>query len=127
MMAIAGLFAIMAIPTSSVFAAFPEFETIMYDGVEYRTLVPPSESSQGLDDYYPITNGVSGQLGIIAVAPGDPDYDGGHWATYDVTFIVTPYQLNSEADVLAAETAGDVTIDRVTVEKFLCPVILAIP
>ena len=127
MMAIAGLFATMAIPTSSVFATPTVFGELLYDGVVYRTLVPPSESKLGLDAYYPIIGGVSGQLGIIAVAPGDVDYHGGHWAQYDVTFNVAPYQLNSEADVLTAESLGDVTIDRVTVEKFICPVILGDP
>ena len=35
---------------------------------------------------------------------------------------VTPYLLTSEAAVLAAGMAGDVTIDRVAANDFKCPI-----
>jgi len=120
-MAIAGLFAIMAVPASSAFAAKPGFGMLYYEDEIVRTVVPPSEIKKGLDDFYVVTNGMDGQLGIAAVAPGDRDYHGGHWIVNEVTFNVEPYSLTSEQAVLDAETAGDVTIDR-NVSAFLCPI-----
>ena len=59
---------------------------------------------------------------MAAVAPGDTDYHGGHWAFHSVTWNVASYPLTSEAEVLAAAAAGDVTITRVPENDFLCPV-----
>ena len=94
---------------------------LYYEGEIVRTVVPPSEIKKGLDDFYVVTNGVSDQLGIAAVAPGDRDYHGGHWIVNEVTFNVAPYPLTSEQAVLVAEGSGDVTIQR-NVSAFLCPI-----
>ena len=94
-----------------------------YQGTVVRTVVPPSASPQeGRDNFYMVTNGVSGQKGVVAVAPGDIDYHGGHWAVYGVTFTVAPYLLTSEAAVQAAEAAGDVTVIRNAAADFKCPI-----
>lgn len=55
-------------------------------------------------------------------SPGDSDYNGGHWEVHEVTFVdgVTPQQFMSDADVLAAAAAGDLTIGGV-VKYFQCP------
>ena len=121
MATIAGVFALMAIPAGSAFAATPGFGMLFYDGEIVRTVVPPSEIKKGLDDFYVVTNPADGQLGIASVAPGDRNYHGGHWIVNEVTFIVAPYLLDSEQAVLDAETAGDVSIDR-NVAAFLCPI-----
>jgi hypothetical protein len=119
--AIAGMIAVLAIPASSAFAATPAFGMLYYEGEIVRTVVPPSEAKRGLDDLYTVTNGVTGQLAIAAVAPGDKDYHGGQWTVNEVTFNVDPYSLISEQAVLDAEATGDVTIDR-NVAAFLCPI-----
>ena len=121
MTAIAGIFALLAIPASSAFAATPGFGMLYYEGEIVRTVVPPSEIKKGLDDFYAVTNPATGQLGIAAVAPGDRDYHGGHWIVNEVTFNVEPYLLASEQAVLDAETEGDVSINR-NVSAFLCPI-----
>jgi hypothetical protein len=94
-----------------------------YEGDVLRTVVPPSAfPNEGTDNFYGITGGVSGQKSVVAEAPGDPGYNGGHWAFHSVTWNVTPYLLTSEADVLAAEGSGDVTVTRLPSMDFLCPI-----
>lgn len=88
-----------------------------------RTVVPPASSPRtGRDNFYAITNGVAGQKDVVGVAPGDTDYHGGHWKFHAVMFTVAPYLLTSEAAVLAAESAGDVTITRDPDADFKCPI-----
>ena len=63
-----------------------------------------------------------GQLAVAAVGPGDPGYHGGKWAFHSVTWNVAPHLLTSEAEVLAAQGAGDVSIDRIPANDFKCPI-----
>ena len=94
-----------------------------YNGAVVRTVVPPSAfPNGGIDNFYAVGGGVAGQKAIVAVAPGDANYHGGHWAFYSVTWNTTPYLLTSEAAVLAAKVSGDVTITRVPANDFLCPI-----
>lgn len=95
-----------------------------YQGEMVRTVVPPASTPQeGRDNFYAFPSGAAaGQKGVVAVAPGDQDYHGGHWAFYAVTFNVIPYLLTSEEDVLAAADAGDVSITRVPANDFRCPI-----
>ncbi len=116
---------ILALPVSSVFAATPGFGNLYYNGNIVRTVVPPAEfPNTGIDNFYKVTNGATGQLGIASVAPGADGYHGGHWAVFLVTFIPdkTPVLLTSEAAVLAAQSAGTVTVTRNASADFLCPV-----
>ena len=102
-------------------AATPTFGELYYNGEIVRTLVPPAEiTREGVDNLYAIPN----QLAVTAVAPGDRNYHGGHWAVHSVTWNegVTPYLLTSADEVLEAEAARDVTITRVPGNDFLCPV-----
>jgi hypothetical protein len=109
-------------------SARPEFVfpggCCFYEGQMVRTVVPPASTPQeGRDNFYAFPNGAAaGQKGVVAVAPGDLDYHGGHWAFYAVTFNVTPYLLTSEAAVLAAASAGDVSVARVPANDFKCPI-----
>jgi hypothetical protein len=99
------------------------FGNLYYDGEIVRTVVPPAAMPfQGRDNLYPIMNGVGSQLPVAAVAPGDRDYHGGQWAVHLVDWNVDPYLLTSEAEVLAAADAGDVTITRVPENDFKCPI-----
>ena len=116
---------ILAASTGAAFAAKPGFGNLYYEGEIMRTLVPPSAfPNEGRDPIYSVTNGVTEQVGIASVAPGDKGYHGGAWAVYLVTFSsgVTPYLLTSQEQVLDAEDAGDVTIERATDLDFRCPI-----
>jgi hypothetical protein len=91
-----------------------------------RTVVVPAHvpPGSGNDPFFAVTNGVSGQLGIAGVAPGDGPYHGGNWAFHAVTFKsgVIPYLLTSDEAVFAAEANGDVTVTRIPENDFRCPV-----
>jgi hypothetical protein len=95
-----------------------------YNGTDVRTVVPPAAfPNEGIDNFYGFPDGAAaGQKGVVAVAPGATNYHGGHWKFFAVTFNVTPYVLTSEAAVLAAQAAGDVTVTRVRANDFLCPI-----
>jgi hypothetical protein len=116
------LTAILAVPLRPSLGMTPTVGAVYYNGVIFHVLTPPSKTDVGLDNIYPFTNGVSGQLAVSAVAPGNPNYHGGHWIVNLVTFKsgVTPVLLTSEAAILSAESAGQVTIQR-NVTTFLCP------
>jgi hypothetical protein len=101
------------------------FGELFYEGEVVRTVVPPARmTKEGLDDLYFLTeDGMNpSQRPVVAVAPGDRDYHGGKWAFHLVQWNVTPSELTSEAEVLAAELAGDVTITRIPANDFKCPV-----
>ena len=116
---------VLALPVGSVFAATPGFGSLFYNGAIVRTVVPPAAfPNTGIDNFYKVTNGVTGQLGIASVAPGADGYHGGHWKVFTVTFNpeATPVLLTSQAAVLAAQSAGMVTVTRNASADFLCPV-----
>ncbi len=115
----------LALPVSSVFAATPGFGNLYYNGAIVRTVVPPAAfPNTGIDNFYKVTNGVAGQLGIASVAPGADGYHGGHWKVFTVTFNPETIHvlLTSQAAVLAAQSAGTVTVTRNASADFLCPV-----
>jgi len=116
---------VLALPIGSVFAATPGFGNLYYNGTIVRTVVPPASfPNTGIDNFYKVTNGATGQLGIASVAPGADSYHGGHWKVFLVTFNpeTTPVLLTSQAAVLAAQSAGTVTVTRNSSADFLCPV-----
>ena len=125
LIALAAMSTTLAIPLGVSFAEQPGFGKLYYNDTIVRTVVPPASfPNEGTDNFYKVTNGAEGQLGIAAVAPGDLSYHGGHWKVFKVTFGsgVTPYILTSEAAVQNAEDSGDVTVVRAAGEDFLCPV-----
>jgi hypothetical protein len=95
-----------------------------YQGRIVRTVVPPASNPQaGIDNFYGFPgSAAAGQKGVVGVAPGAPGYHGGHWKFFGVTWNVTPYLLTSEAAVLAAAAADDVTVTRVPDNDFKCPI-----
>jgi hypothetical protein len=116
---------VLALPIGSVVAATPGFGSLYYNGTIVHTVVPPAAfPNTGLDNFYKVTNGVAGQLGIASVAPGADGYHGGHWKVFMVTFNqdATLVLLTSQAAVLAAQSAGTVTVTRNASADFLCPV-----
>jgi hypothetical protein len=92
-----------------------------YNGVLVRTVVPPSAfPHEGRDNFYVVMS--QAVFGIVAVAPGDVGYHGGQWAVWVGTWNVASYPLTSEAAVLAARGAGDLTLTRMPAADFLCPI-----
>jgi hypothetical protein len=119
-----------ALPASTVIAAPPEnsnaggrnFGTLWYDGVQVRTFVPNGKplKNPGTDPLYAFPNGE--QSSITKYAPGDPEYMGGHWAVYFVTWNVAPYLIESYDELMTAWSASDVSIVRMPSADVLCPV-----
>jgi hypothetical protein len=124
--ALAGVTIALVLLGGTVATANAEKGLLYHDGEIVRTVVPPAAIPHGgIDPLYSVANGVEGQLGITAVAPGDGPYHGGRWAIYTVTFNdgVTPYLLTSDAAVFAAEAAEDVTVVRTPEADNRCPVL----
>jgi len=116
---------VLALPIGSVFGATPGFGHLYYNGTVVRTVVPPAAfPNTGVDNFYEVHNGAAGQLGIASVAPGAHGYHDGHWKVFVVTFNqdATATILTSQAAVLAAQSAGTVTVTRDASADFLCPV-----
>ncbi len=117
------LFAVPAHATST--SADVGFGQLFYnDNIVGTVVTPVAIPNQGTDNFYKVTNGATGQLGIAGVAPGADGYHGGHWKVFFVAFNsgVTPILLKSQAEVLSAQTAGSVTVTRNGAADFLCPV-----
>src|SRR5437660_12329174 len=115
----------LALPIGSVFAATPVFGKQCYVGMIVGIVIPPAAfPNTGIDNFYKVTNGVTGQLGIASVAPGADGYHGGHWKVFTVTFNpeATPVLLTSQAAVLAAQSAGMLKVTMNASADFLCPV-----
>ena len=98
---------------------------VFLNGQVVRAVVTPAAiPHRGVDPFYQVTNGVSGQDPIAAAGPGTGDYHGGRWAVSTVTFNpgVAPYLLTSAAAVQSAATAGDATVTPDPAADFRCPI-----
>jgi len=124
------LAASIALPVASVLATPPDhsnsggrnFGTLWYDGYQVRTFVPNGKplNNPGTDPLYAFPNGE--QSSITQYAPGDPEYMGGHWQVYFVTWNVAPYLIESYSELMTAWGNGDVSIVRESSADVLCPV-----
>src|SRR5258708_2437387 len=86
-MIVAGL--LTALGSSAALGAEPAFFGQLYlNGGIVGTVVTPAAVApgSGLDPFYKVTNGASGQLGIAGVGPGEPGYHGGDWEVFFVTW-----------------------------------------
>ncbi len=92
------------------------------DEIVGTTVNPAPLPNGGTDEFFMVKNGVSSQLGIAGIGPGEPGYTGGDWAVFRVTFNTAPYLLTSDEAVEAAQTAGDVTVTRDASSDFRCPI-----
>src|SRR2546430_16531922 len=113
----------LVLPVTSAFAATPGFGNLYYNGTIVRTVVPPAAfPNEGRDNFYKVTNGATGQLGIAAVAPGSSDYHGGHWKGFTVTFNseITPVLLISVQAVLSAQHGGIGNVTPNAAADILC-------
>lgn len=119
---VAGTLAVVG--AQAALGAEPGFGKLYLNGEVVGTVVPPAQVApgSGLDPFYKVTNGVSGQLGIAGVGPGAPGFHGGDWEVFTVTFNTTPYLLTSGSAVAAAAAKGDVTVTRQPGQDFRCPI-----
>lgn len=111
--------ALLASVAGGALAGRPVKTTIWLDGVQVRTILPPAAfPKEGTDPFYM----VPGTGGVAAVGPGSAGYHGGHWQVYLVSWNVAMYPLTSADAIAAAESAGDIEIDRAAELDFLCPI-----
>lgn len=107
---------------SPAFATAGKGQLYLNDEIVGTTVNAAPLPNGGTDDFFVVTNGVSGQLGIAGIGPGEPGYTGGDWAVNRVTFTTTPYLLTSDEAVMEAEDDGDVSIVRDPSADFRCPI-----
>lgn len=76
----------------------------------------------GVDEFFNVTNGVSGQVPVLGSPPGDPDYSP-IWRLVEVT-----WKRGAQRHLLTSEDDIDANADDLTIEEtevfFNCPVIL---
>jgi hypothetical protein len=114
-----------ALAFNSTQAAPRVFMHLYYNDQILRTFGVPAPLPHGGNDplfTFP-DDAADGQLSITQFAPGDPEFSGGAWAVYEVTFNVEPYLLTSYDDLIDAAMAGDVEITRNADRDFRCPVL----
>ncbi len=114
--------AVMAAPPAHSNAGGREFGALWYEGYQVRTFVPNGHplNNPGTDPLYAFPNGE--QSSVIQFAPGDPQYKGGHWQVYFVTWNVAPYVIESYGELMTAAGISDVSIVRMPNADVLCPV-----
>ncbi len=111
----------------------PNFSPALYgDGEMWGTkgttpLPAPNESNMQSFDrlfVFPV-NYAPGQLPVSEAAPGNPDYNGGRWATYAVIWVEgsTPVLLKSYEDVMYHVNLGDLVIAEGDHSYFQCPLL----
>jgi hypothetical protein len=113
------------LPTTTL-AARPARGMLYFNGNLVRTVgLPASIPHGGIDPLYQVTNGTPDQVSVAMFGPGSPNFHGGQWAIYTVTFNpgVTPYLLTSGQAVLDAQAADDVTITRHPELDNRCPIL----
>lgn len=92
-------------------------------GTKVTTPLPePKKNEQSFDGFFFITDpdwetgdGMGGWLQppVMESAPGNPDYNGGRWATFRVTVTNAAgidFPLTSYAEILAEEADGDLIV-----------------
>jgi hypothetical protein len=117
-----------SVGVGGVLAGGPPAPAFYVDDALYRTVGTPTDlfGTGAPDSTYDVIYALGGNLMNVAESkPGDADFNGGRWLVYPVIWAddVTPVQYTNDADILAAATAGDLTIGSTPVKSFVCPVI----
>jgi hypothetical protein len=123
---------LISVAASTVAAGGPPNLAFYVDDVRYRTVGTPTDFSNTgapsftYDKIYALGSGL---INVAEAKPGDRDFNGGRWAVYPVTWApgVTPVQLTNDADILAWEAAGLLTIADSPVRLFFCSVNIVPP
>ncbi|HEV8280294.1 MAG TPA: hypothetical protein VGQ02_00420 [Candidatus Limnocylindrales bacterium] len=122
---LAGIGLLLSVAAGTVAAGGPPKVGFYVDGTLYRTVGTPTDftnTGAPASTYDRIYALGAGLRNVAEAKPGDPDFNGGRWAVYPVTWNVTPVQYTSDAQLLAAAAAGDVTIASTPVRLFFCNV-----
>ena len=115
-----------SIGASGVLAGGPPNLAFYIDDVRYRTVGTPTDffgtgaPSFTYDKIYNLGTGIN----VADAKPGDRDFNGGRWLVYTVTWAagVTPVQYTNDQQILAAQSAGLLTINANPVRAFFCNV-----
>lgn len=112
---------------ASAAAGGPPNLAFYVDDVRYRTVGAPTDfSGTGAPDstYDKIYALGSGLINVAEAKPGDTDFNGGRWAVYAITWAdgVSPVQFTNDADILAAQDAGLLSIGATPIRLFFCSV-----
>ncbi|HEV8697960.1 MAG TPA: hypothetical protein VGQ89_09720 [Candidatus Limnocylindrales bacterium] len=122
---LAGIGLLLSLAAGTVAAGGPPKVGFYVDGTLYRTVGTPTDftnTGAPASTYDRIYALGAGLRNVAEAKPGDRDFNGGRWAVYPVTWNVTPVQYTSDAQLLAAAAAGDVTIASTPVRLFFCNV-----
>jgi hypothetical protein len=122
---LAGIGLLLSLAAGSVAAGGPPQVGFYVDGTLYRTVGTPTDftnTGAPASTYDKIYALGAGLRNVAEAKPGDRDFNGGRWAVYPVTWNVAPVQYTSDAQLLAAAAAGDVTIASTPVRLFFCNV-----
>jgi hypothetical protein len=119
-----------SIGATSVLAGGPPSLSFYVDDVQFRTVATPTDLSHtgapanSFDRIYALGDGL---MNVAEAKPGDRDYNGGRWMVLPITWApgVTPVQYTNDAQILAAQAAGLLTIGTTPVKEFVCPAIPA--
>ena len=111
------LFLLGAVASAQAAPGQPDFAPALYAdgelwGTKFAATLPPANAhnQQSFDGLFVILNGVAGHVPVAEAAPGNPDYNGGRWATYQVTWLEEPVLLTSYADILYHEDMNNLVI-----------------
>ena len=129
-LALTFLAALLIIAVVPAFADAPNFgPAIFADDETWGTKgnadlpAPNGNNAQSYDGLFKFPDGdIEGQLPVAEAAPGNPNYNGGRWIEYNVTWNGTPELVTSYAQLHALEEAGEVTITE-TGNYFQCPLL----
>jgi hypothetical protein len=112
-----------SVASTAAFAQLgPPSGMIYADDRLFRTIGTPTElpATGTFNTIYQL----GGDLASVAqYAPGQKGFAGGRWEVRDVTFVtIAPTQFTNVTDLLAAESAGQISIGPV-IKRFECPLI----
>ena len=112
--------AVLAIPPEHSHAGGRGFGALWLNGEQVATLVPSGKPIKNPSDpLYAFPD----QSSVIEFGPGDPEFNGGHWEVWAVTWHTTPYLITSFDELQTALDAGDITVARNQAGDVLCPVL----
>jgi hypothetical protein len=130
LLTIAFLVALLVISVVPALADGPNFGPAIYaDDETWGTKgtadlpAPNGNNNQSYDGLFKFPGGeIEGQLAVAEAAPSNPNYNGGRWIEYNVTWNGTPELVTSYAQLMRLEQAGEVTIVA-TGNYFQCPLL----
>lgn len=114
-----------AVGAGSAAAGGPPGVGFYVDDALYRTVGTPTDFSatgapaHSFDTIYALGNDL---MNVAESKPGDRDYNGGRWVVVPIIWHIDPVQFTNDAQILAAEAAGDIDFGA-PVKYFECPVI----